>query len=91
MQGEAGVEPNQHQSSLCRHTTTVVPDLSFQKAASLKALDVMTRGKREQPQDACLGNHLSCVDRVSEMTLAVITMVMITTAQPFPWHKKPVL
>lgn len=33
-------------------STAVAPDLSFQKAASLKALDVMTRGNREQPQDA---------------------------------------
>lgn len=31
---------------------STAPDLSFQKAASLKVLDVMTRGNREQPQDA---------------------------------------
>lgn len=66
---------------------------SFQAAASLKALDVMTRGKHDSRRmlGSLLGNHLSHVDRASEMTLAGITMVAITTAQSFPWHKKPVL
>lgn len=33
---------------------------------------------------ACLGSHLSHVDRASEMTLAEITMMVITAPQPFP-------
>lgn len=66
---------------------------SFQAAASLKALDVMTRANTSSPRTLrrLVGNHLSHTDSASEMTLAELTMVVIATAQPFPRHKKPVL
>lgn len=53
LHSEAVFELSQYQNSRSwRQSPTASPVLEFQAAASLKALDVMTPGKHEQPQDA---------------------------------------